>query len=261
MIRFAQTNDGEQIKRLWHEAFGDSARDIENYLRVYSDKVLLYIEDRFIKGMLSLLPVRLGSISGNYIYAAATDARARGRGIASKLIRYANKYTLDSGGAFTVLVPAEKSLYEFYKKRGFTEISAVKRAEFAGTGFGDTALEVKKISPERLYVLRKKYFVSERFIEWDIPELEYMWKIYNGNFFEIKGAEVNAFAVCSFDGGMLDFKELCTGGAEVEECIAAVNSLFNAPHCRVALPDKNGGASAMIYPPEYKDCYFNLAID
>lgn len=260
MIRFANINDSEQIKRLWNEAFGDDFDEIEKYLSLYIDNVLLYIEDRFIKGMLSLLPLKHGNVSGSYIYAAATEAKSRGKGICSKLVRYANRYSFEHGSAFVVLVPAEKSLYNFYKKLGFCELCAVKREEYTETGFGDVALEVKKISPERLLILRRKYFSAQNFIEWNLEELEYMWKIYDGNFFEIKGLDTHAFAVCAFGGGMLDFKELCCNNNNISECIAAVNSFFNAPHCRVALPDKSA-PSAMIYPPKFKNSYFNLAID
>lgn len=260
MIRLADINDSEQIKRLWNEAFGDSFDEIEKFLNLYINNILLYVEDRFVKGMLSLLPLHRGSIQGSYIYAVATETKSRNRGICSKLIRYAVQYASENRSSFVLLVPAEKSLYKFYKKFGFTEICAVNHKEYTETGFSDVSLDVKKISPERLFFLRKKFFSARNFIEWDIPELEYMWKIYNGNFFEIKGKNTHAFAVCSAVGGMLDFKELCCNNENTEECIAAVNSFFNAPHCRAALPD-NSVPSAMIYPPDFKNSYFNLAID
>lgn len=261
MIDFAETKDIEQIKKLWRGVFGDSDAEIESYLLSYLGCVLLYTEKRVVKGMLSMLPVAIGEKRGRYIYAVATEPEARGRGISTKLIQYANDYILGNGEYFSILVPAEKSLFEFYKKRGYASVSAVKRFEFDNMGFGDVSLEVKKISPEKLFKLRRSYFKKTGFIEWGVRELEYIWKIYGGNFFEIKGKDGSAFAVCSFHGGMLDVKELCCEGLEPEECISALNRTFNAPHCRAALPDKHSAPSAMIYPDEYADCYFNLAMD
>ena len=74
MITFAQKEDTEQIKRLWRKTFDDTEEEIEAFLKYYSENIMIYKEDRRVKGMLSLLPLSLNSEKGRYVYAAATRA-------------------------------------------------------------------------------------------------------------------------------------------------------------------------------------------
>ena len=261
MIEFAQQKDIEEIKRLWHTVFGDSKEDIGDYLAKYLDCVLLYRKDRRVVGMLSMLSVSLKEKKGRYIYAVATDEDARGKGISTKLLEYANRYIKENGECFSLLVPAQASLFEFYGKRGYKPVYSVRQIEHEKEGFGSSDLEVKKISPEKLFLMRRRYFADRNFVEWSVDELEYIWRMYNGGFFEIKGKKAPAFAVCTFNGGMLDIKELCCHEEETNECINALNSFFDAPHCRAALPGRGKAPSAMIYPKDFDDVYFNLAMD
>ena len=116
MIGFALDKHTDGIKRLWKNAFGDE--DINEFLKNYKKNILVYIENGNVCGMLSMLPILMGEEKGRYIYAVATDENYRGRGISSELLEWARKYSQDMGEKFLVLVPAEKSLFNFYEKRG-----------------------------------------------------------------------------------------------------------------------------------------------
>ena len=191
MIEFANKEDVEQIKKLWKNVFGDSDDYIIRYLKEFLPYVCIYKENRFIKGMVSLIPITMNDKKGRYVYAAATEEKSRGRGIATKLLEYAQKFIKQQNEDFLVLVPAEKSLFDFYKKRGYRAVSPLKIIECDDISSGSTHLEAKKILPKKLSELREKFFKKENFIAWGEKELEYIWKIYDGNFFHITGDEVS----------------------------------------------------------------------
>lgn len=62
-----------------------------------------------------MVDCQYGNLNGKYIYAVSTLQEFRGNGIASSLIETAKKYMHD----FLWLIPAEKSLIDYYKKFGF----------------------------------------------------------------------------------------------------------------------------------------------
>lgn len=259
MITFARKEDTEQIKRLWKKAFEDTDEEINIFLKYYLDCIIVYKEDRRIQGMLSLLPLTLSDEKGGYIYAAVTEPEHRGRGINSHLLEYAYKHIKKNGGKFLVLVPADEKLFEYYRKRKYTDLCAVRYLEYDNVGFAEKDTRIKKISPDIFYRMRHEHFKNIEFIEWGSRATEYIWRIYGGNMFEIKKGDNTAYAVCEFCEGMLDIKEMF-GDVEIEECIAALNGVFNAAHIRAAVKSDKY-PSAMVYPKKYKNCYFNLALD
>lgn len=261
MIQFAGKEYIERIKELWRTVFGDGEQEIDDFLSRYWGCVLIYTENDAVLGMLSLLPLRAGRHTGRYIYAVATAPAARGRGISTRLLHYANEYILRNGGSFSVLVPAEKSLFDFYAKRGYTPISAVKLIETDTLSFASGALNTQRITPERLFTLRRNYFKRTDFIEWGAKEIEYISRLYEGHLYEITSDKGRAFAVCACYGGMLDIKELCSRGIDEMDCINVLNAIFKTQHCRAVIPFCGGHQNAMVYPSRFSSCYFNLAMD
>lgn len=261
MIRFAEKSDKEQIKKLWHESFGDEESDVQNYIDRYLEYILVFADKGKISAMLSMLPLTANGTKGRYIYAVASAAKKRGKGLATKLLAYANELILKSGEKFSVLVPANESLFKFYAKRGYFPMTSVRRTEAEFLKNSESKLDVKKISTERFFKLRHKFFEDKIFVEWGQEELEYISMIYSGGFYEINGDTGNAFAVCSFSGDLLDIKELCTCGIDITECVSALNNIFKASRIRVALPDEEATPSCMIFPESMKNAYFNLAMD
>ncbi len=73
--------------------------------------------------MLSMIPVCLSTekqkLPGHYIYAAATLPEYEGQGIMTGLLDFCCKRAAAAGDAFSCLVPASDSLFQFYEKRGY----------------------------------------------------------------------------------------------------------------------------------------------
>lgn len=80
-------------------------------------------DDNKICCMLFTVPCKLtidGEIKkGHYIYGACTLPEYRHRGLMHKLVEYANNQTAENGDEFSVLLPASKTLYDFYGDMGY----------------------------------------------------------------------------------------------------------------------------------------------
>lgn len=114
----------DDIIYLWNEAFGDSSDEISDFLSVADDDgILTFSENGRVVSQLFLLKGSLvcgdNSASAYYLYAAATLASHRGRGIMSELIGRAVEKAKAENVGYILLFPAEEGLYGFYEKFGF----------------------------------------------------------------------------------------------------------------------------------------------
>ena len=87
MIRFADESMREALRQLWHECFGDNNDYVDLYFAQHdiARHTMVFIDGETPVSMLSLLPMtvvtRAGILPARYIYAVATKASHRGRGI------------------------------------------------------------------------------------------------------------------------------------------------------------------------------------
>lgn len=122
-------NDLPKLKKLWIDAFDESETVLNIFFRnVFHPKNTLMIADKGTPvSALYLLPcqwVRPGkpSFSGLYVYAVATDPAYRGKGLASALLKGADRVALLRKLDFLFLVPGSASLFSFYERHGYTEM-------------------------------------------------------------------------------------------------------------------------------------------
>lgn len=136
----SNTTKTNECRRLWKEVFGDSNEFISSFINgFYSEENMLCIElDSRVVSMLHVVPFELDGKKVAYIYAVATDADARGQGLATKLIRQAIEKTKAEGYKAVFTLPADEGLREFYSRFGFKGLYAVRfetKEEFDfGTG-------------------------------------------------------------------------------------------------------------------------------
>lgn len=170
-----------EIIALWKEAFGDG----EEFVKDFFDKMngeknmILRIEEGKTAAMAAMLPVKCGNYNGRYIYAVATAKKYRGRGYCREVMEYIHNFMAESGEAFAILVPAEKSLFDFYKKLGYS------RTVFAPDKVG-TGKIINKCTVSEYYNIRRELFSKYDLIEWGEEELSYIlsfgetWKTESG---------------------------------------------------------------------------------
>lgn len=124
---------------------------------------------------------------------------------------------------FLVLVPASEGLFKYYQKFGFVNNSSIGKYQ--------TVKADEKISAKEYFLLRDKFFQSKNYIKWDETKLLNIASLYNANFY--KNKESTEIAMLSKDR-IIE----CLGEKTVEE------KMFS-----------------MIFPKEFKNSYFNIAID
>lgn len=109
-------NDRRQIVDVWKSVFGDSEQEILYFLDECKNKKCLgaFANGKLVS-MLFIVNCTYGSLNGKYVYAVSTLKEYRSNGIARRLVEKAKEYADD----FLWLIPAEKSLIDYYKKFGF----------------------------------------------------------------------------------------------------------------------------------------------
>jgi predicted N-acetyltransferase YhbS len=117
----------KQIEDLWELVFGDSHSFIRLFFdRVYQDANALSIEQGGeVVCALQMLPYTMlfcgEEISVAYIAGVCTHPAERGKGLAKQLMEQAVDEMKKRGVALSVLIPAEKRLFDYYRSFGYTE--------------------------------------------------------------------------------------------------------------------------------------------
>lgn len=115
-------NKKNQLSELWQSIF-DEDRFITNlfFEKIYGFcKNPLIEENGQILSSAFLIPCEIEEYKGFYVYCALTRCERRGQGLMSKVLSLADETLKDGRGDFLLLVPAEKSLFDFYAKFGYT---------------------------------------------------------------------------------------------------------------------------------------------
>lgn len=138
MIRFADKNDREELTNMWCNIFGEDREVADMFFeRIFPDCFAPTVRtDGKIVSALFLLPCKLGDFSGFCVYAAMTDKAFRGNGFMRSLLDFSDEFRKSKNLDFLFLVPAEKSLFEYYKKCGFVPLGT-KQTICISDKFGD----------------------------------------------------------------------------------------------------------------------------
>ena len=139
MIRYGNKDDITAIKELWYTTFDDDKAFSDYFFEYIFDikYTLLYIENNSLVSMLQALPYKIATNSFNkitdssaefnnansidvtYIYGAATNKAHRGKGLMKALINKSFELDSNNGRFASILIPAEPSLFNYYKTLGY----------------------------------------------------------------------------------------------------------------------------------------------
>lgn len=112
----------EELKQIWETVFGDSRTVTDSFFEnaFFADGCFYAEKNEKAVSALYLLPVTVADKQGFYLYAAATLPEHRGQGLMGDLIQEALRYAA-SCSDFVYLCPAEESLYDYYRRFGFSQ--------------------------------------------------------------------------------------------------------------------------------------------
>lgn len=122
--RLATTEDKRALYALWQKTFGDEPAVIDRFFQCVTPNEIVVCGENGNPVSALYMPrveLRCGekTLSAAYIYAAATDTAYRGRGLMTQLLRFAAENAQRQSLDGLYLVPAERTLFDYYGARGF----------------------------------------------------------------------------------------------------------------------------------------------
>ncbi len=229
-IRLSDNNDINGIISLWHEAFGDSEKEIKLFIdnRYIPDNTLICELNGEIISMLFLLD-GMFTINGYdypayYLYAACTAKKYRGRRVMTEMLDEANRVSASRGYDFICLMPGEKSLFDFYEKHGYStvfskKILTVNRSEFEGI----ISTSSDENTANDYEVLRNKAFKKFDYFKWDNNAIDFavmQTKYYGGN----ELTTCNGYCLYSMSNGDVSVKEFAF---TPQDALCAIRKIFD----------------------------------
>lgn len=113
-----------ELFELWKKCFEDENSIISSFFDYVYDGSLCVSEERdgTTVSAFHLIPCEYHRKKCLYLYAAATLPEYREQGIMTQLVGRAEKIAKMHNAAFIYIYPANESLYQFYKKLGFSRV-------------------------------------------------------------------------------------------------------------------------------------------
>lgn len=147
-----------QLQAIWREAFG------EDYLMEYFrtafaiDHCYCAVEGGEVLSVIHWMDCTYPGGKLAYLYAIATRAHCRGRGIFRSLMQNTHTLLTEQGYAGTLLYPAEDELTAMYRKFGYAPCGTV--AEFTAEAAGE-GMPLREISAQEYAVLRRDFLPED----------------------------------------------------------------------------------------------------
>ena len=144
-----------QLRNLWKEAFGDSDVFLDAFFEYgFSPRRCRCMTEReTVVSALYWFEVTYRNQRFAYLYAVATAASCRGRGLFRTLLEDTKRVLTAEGFDGILLVPESEALGRMYKKLGFECCTTVDRVEIAA---GEILTDVKEIGIETYAALRRR---------------------------------------------------------------------------------------------------------
>ncbi|MDR0382299.1 MAG: GNAT family N-acetyltransferase [Oscillospiraceae bacterium] len=127
-IRYARGADAASVRALWALCFpGEAAFTEYFFARLYRpEQALLAVGPEGPAAMLHIMPFEMAwlgqTVSVGYVYGVGTHPAFRRRGLAGALIDQALFEMYLRGCVFSVLIPQEEWLFDFYRPFGFAAV-------------------------------------------------------------------------------------------------------------------------------------------
>lgn len=232
MIRYATTEDIYILKEMWDSGFEDPL----NYINFIFDRVaktsdiLVYDMAGKVAGMLALIPLKFTykteSIDASYIFGATTDKKYRNRGVMTHLLVAAEDEAKRRGSKLTVLVPGERALINYYKKRGYNSDFFLRDVEIKpgmlnSVPRSDVQLEADQITTAAMYAVREQALTNFAHVAWGEQQLRFVLDdcyIYGDSVVSYNGEHGQSYAVYSLLNQRVYIKE-CLGTTDMASLV------------------------------------------
>ena len=136
--RKIRNDDLPLLLELWLSSFEEKTEAAELFFERNLSYTHGYLaaDGENIAAALYLVDCRLCGKPAHYLCGAATKSSFRRRGIMTELIEFALSDASARGDTYSVLLPANRGLYDYYGKRGYILSGSVSRIELDTADFG-----------------------------------------------------------------------------------------------------------------------------
>jgi GNAT superfamily N-acetyltransferase len=235
-MRRAVPGDLAGLAALWREAFGDEEAEIRRFF----DELFPFCqgfcadEGGTIASMLFALPCELAGggepEKAAYLYAVATDKRFRGRGLARRLMAFAEKELQKEGVSCVLLVPGEPSLVEFYRPLGYAGRTFLTEKTVPAPAAQGHA---EPVSPEEYGRLREELLRGAPHVKVPLEQLRF--EAETRPFYALRLGGRQGCAAASAEDGTLVCDELLPD----ETMLPALLTALPAGACRIRAPGRS----------------------
>ncbi len=247
-IKPATPADVEEIHALWHKGFGDESEFVNSFYRrcCRLEHTFLLREDGVLRTMIAAPLVTLRLPDGTtadaaYLYALTTDPEARGKGYGQMLLRYVDFYLTEHRMDCVVLVPAEPSLFGFFRMAGYDSAFALSEVELPAEQVAAPAegTSLARTEPEDYNRLREERLDGTFHIAYSDAMIGFQQAMSRTSGSELYALELPHGRGCAAverlrDGVML--KELLTPEGDLSAGLALVAQAEPAPRYFVRYP-------------------------
>ncbi|MHB8072303.1 GNAT family N-acetyltransferase [Desulfosporosinus fructosivorans] len=208
-IRLAQKGETVRQKEIWKLCFGDSDSYIDFYYanRYKEDETAVLLHDREIAAMLTMIPVRTvtpdkRSYNTVMFYAIATHPKYQNLGFATHLMDFSSQWLKTRNNELSVLVPASRQLYDYYRKQGYQEGFYIREALLSHDRVKCLPLHrvcqctISSITPQE-YNRRRNIQLSGRlFISYNDEDIAYQKKLSQQSGTDIYALDIEDIQGC-----------------------------------------------------------------
>lgn len=255
MIGFANWEDRPALAALWQISF-DEERRYANFFfnnRFLPENCLVYRSGNKVAAMMHLLPawvVQNGKpVRAHYVFACATQPEHRSHGYMNALLAYAALVGTQREEQYSVILPANRSLYKYYAKSDYQtfferdeyELSDLQMRAFASERLWSRAV----LPPGQLNGIRDKALQNQNgSVLWD--DISFWFAVqnqlsYGGKLVCAEGAQGDGYALCrTAERDTCEVTELMSSGNSLPNVLAGILKEMPAPLYRLRLPKNSG---------------------
>lgn len=235
-----------QLEALWQEAFGDGREQTQLFFNTaFRPERSLCIElDGSIVAALYWMDCADGCGKLAYLYAIATAAAHRGKGLCRALMEKTHGLLAQQGYSGAVLVPAEESLFSFYERLGYKELPCMDTLRCTA----QEAIHLRQLEPEEFYRARNALLPAGGVVQEDLSYLAGFAGLYAGEGFTCVASPQGKTLLCA---ELLGERSAAAG---ITAALGCDEGIFRVP---------GSGRHAMFKPLVRRPApaYFGLAFD
>jgi GNAT superfamily N-acetyltransferase len=280
MITSINSADLADITAMWRESFHDEESYIHAFLTQYKDVFgLKYQIDGLTVSMLFMIPCCFAGKHGYYIYACATLKSFQGHNFMAALLEAAFQKAKSEQAFGLILIPAEASLFNYYKKHGFETGTFISEQMFYKKDRIDSDFSYEKTNDiERIIKLRNKIYSENSAIQFKENHIAFIQSQYlsnRGSMLVFSNKTKEGYALCYYnqDTEMVHVMEwaLISDDAfkDLPALVTQISRFFNVSTVLVRSKSRGNAQTDMPFtmirhcdkPIDARNLYFNLGLD